>query len=123
MSERRTTVFYDGGCPVCSREIAFYKDRRRANAIDWVDVATLAPEVEVAPGLSACAALARFHVVTRDGRTHDGGRAFIALWRELGGIFAGVGWFLSIPPGPILLGKAYDWFLANRASLIPRKAG
>jgi predicted DCC family thiol-disulfide oxidoreductase YuxK len=122
MSERRTTVFYDGECPVCSREIAFYKGRRRASAIDWVDVATLPPDVEVAPGLSACAALARFHVVTRDGRTHDGGPAFIALWRELGGLFAGVGWFLSIPPGPIILGKAYDWFLANRSRLIARKA-
>ena len=52
------TVFYDGACPLCRREIAFYRRRRGAARIRWLDISR-APEGEVAPGLSRCAALAR----------------------------------------------------------------
>ena len=50
------TVFYDGSCPLCRREIDFYRRRRGAARIDWLDISGL-PEGEVAPGLSRCAAL------------------------------------------------------------------
>lgn len=78
------TVFYDGGCPMCAREIAHY--RRLAGAergIVWVDV-TREPAPLAQAGLGLETALRRFHV--REGeRWQVGVRGFLALWVRLPG--------------------------------------
>ncbi|MEC8852758.1 MAG: DCC1-like thiol-disulfide oxidoreductase family protein, partial [Pseudomonadota bacterium] len=38
------TIFYDGGCPLCAREIAFYRRRAGAGRLDWIDVAAWGAE-------------------------------------------------------------------------------
>jgi predicted DCC family thiol-disulfide oxidoreductase YuxK len=53
----RPTVYYDGGCPVCAREISLYRGRPAGESFDWVDV-TQADEAALGPGLSRQAALA-----------------------------------------------------------------
>jgi predicted DCC family thiol-disulfide oxidoreductase YuxK len=34
----RLRVYYDGLCPLCSREIAYYRIKDRPNLIDWIDI-------------------------------------------------------------------------------------
>ena len=34
----RTTVFFDGGCPMCRREIARYQHLDAAGRIRWLDI-------------------------------------------------------------------------------------
>lgn len=76
------TVLYDGGCPLCSREIGHYRRLAAALPIRWVDV-TL-PETDLVPyGVSRREALEVFHVIDGTGTMHRGARAFIALWAEL----------------------------------------
>ena len=55
------TVYFDGACPLCRREVKFYRGRDDAGSIDWVDVAGGESEY-VAPDLSRDDALSRFHV-------------------------------------------------------------
>ena len=31
-------MFYDGGCPLCSREVAHYRRLDRRNNVSWVDI-------------------------------------------------------------------------------------
>jgi predicted DCC family thiol-disulfide oxidoreductase YuxK len=81
----RPTVYYDGACPICSREIAHYRTRKGADAVAWVDAATCAPAA-LAPGLSRARALDRMHVRLADGRLVSGAAAFAALWRALPGL-------------------------------------
>ncbi len=109
------TVFYDGACPLCRREIAFYRRRRGAAAIRWLDVSGL-PEGEVAPGLPRCAALARFHVLLPDGRRLSGGPAFAAVWRALPA-FRPLGWAFGFRETGWLADRAYDAFLRLRPRL------
>ena len=78
-------VFFDGACPLCRREIDWYRRRRGAQQIAWVDVSTV-PGETVAPGLCTADALARFHVQLPDGEFVSGGRAFAELWARLPGL-------------------------------------
>jgi predicted DCC family thiol-disulfide oxidoreductase YuxK len=74
------TVFYDGGCPVCRREIGWYRAMRGADGIRWVDIASEEPP----EGFARDELLRRFTILRRDGAATSGARAFVALWRALG---------------------------------------
>ena len=76
------TVFYDGGCPLCRREIARYWELDRDGAVDWVDLLG-APERLDAAGISTAQAMARLHVIDGDGRILTGVPGLVALWRRL----------------------------------------
>ena len=76
------TVYFDGACPVCSREIALYRRQDGASGIDWVDV-TACPAATLGSDLSREQALARLHVRTPDGQLRSGARAFTTLWRSI----------------------------------------
>jgi predicted DCC family thiol-disulfide oxidoreductase YuxK len=76
------TVYFDGACPVCSREIAFYRRQAGALAIEWVDAA-ICPVATLGADLSREAALARLHVRKADGELTSGARAFTMLWRSI----------------------------------------
>jgi len=115
------TVFFDGSCPLCIQEIGFYRRRRGADDIDWVDVsaedaATPAGVLRAVPSLSRCDAMARFHVMDADGTLHSGGDAFARLWSALPA-FRIVGAVARVQPIRWLLNKAYDGFLRFRPGL------
>jgi predicted DCC family thiol-disulfide oxidoreductase YuxK len=105
-------VYYDGGCPVCSREIAFYKNRAGAEAVDWVDASRIEP-VSLGGDLSKRDALARLHVRRGDGTLVSGAAAFSEIWRVTPG-FRWLGRLLSLPPFDTLAELAYRAFLIVR---------
>jgi predicted DCC family thiol-disulfide oxidoreductase YuxK len=76
------TVFYDGGCPLCRREIHHYRRLRGAEHLIWVDLSTDDRMLAV-HGLERQAAMARFHVLDASGRWQTGAWAFIELWSHL----------------------------------------
>lgn len=78
----RPTLYYDGACPVCSREIAMYRRQAGAEAVGWVDVSRCDTEA-LGPGLTREAALARLHLRQPDGRLVSGAAAFTGLWQQL----------------------------------------
>lgn len=81
MSERaasRVTVWYDGGCPLCVREIALMKRLDRDDNIRIVDVDK---DSAVCP-INRDLLLRRFHAREgEDGPLLDGAAAFAAMWR------------------------------------------
>ncbi|MEM1103007.1 MAG: DUF393 domain-containing protein [Pseudomonadota bacterium] len=111
----KTQVFFDGSCPLCVREIGFYRRRRGADAITWTDISGAA-EGEVAPGLEKGKAMGRFHVRRPDGRIVSGARAFAAMWRALPG-FRLVGRIAGAWPVEPLLEAAYRAFLVVRPTI------
>lgn len=77
------TVYFDGDCPVCSREIRWYRGCRGAESVAWVNLCddAFAP----AGDLDREVALRELHVRRADGSIATGVNAFIELWRELPG--------------------------------------
>jgi len=109
------TVFYDGACPLCRREIGWYRRRRNGGRIDWLDVSQCADEA-LPQGLDRPTLLARFHVALPDGRVVSGPPAFAALWLRYPGL-RWAGWLARIPPLQLLLEVGYRLFLRLRPRL------
>ena len=107
------TVYFDGSCPLCRREIAFYRRLRGASQLDWLDVSAGQP---LGADLSCEAAMRRFHVRDAQGRLFSGGAAFARLWRALPGWHV-AGWLFAWPPMSWLLELSYRAFLPLRPRL------
>jgi predicted DCC family thiol-disulfide oxidoreductase YuxK len=72
------TVWHDGNCPLCQREIALMRRLDHRGAIHFVDAA--APDA-VCP-IDRGELLARFHA-REDGVLLSGAAAFAAMWRAI----------------------------------------
>jgi predicted DCC family thiol-disulfide oxidoreductase YuxK len=92
------TVYYDGACPVCTREMAQYRKARGAECLAFVDVSAAASG-SLGPGLTREAALARLHLRRADGTLVSGAAAFAELWRHL----PGLAWVGRLAAAPLVL--------------------
>jgi predicted DCC family thiol-disulfide oxidoreductase YuxK len=107
----RLTVYHDGACPLCRREIALMRRLDRRGRIDFVDVADPATTCPI----DRRAALARFHAV-EDGRVLQGSAAFAAMWRAIP-LLRPIGLIARTPRVLRLLDRLYDRFLRVRPML------
>lgn len=107
------TVYFDGSCPLCQREIALYQHLPTQQPIRWVDVSQ---PTDCGEGLSCSMAMRRFHVRDSAGRLFSGAAAFSRLWRCLAG-WRWLGWATAIPPLSWLAELAYRLFLPVRPTL------
>lgn len=98
-------VLYNGGCPICSREIRGY--RRMAEASGAPIVFEDLRDTDLARwGIGDEAARKRLHV-RRDGRLISGVPAFIAVWNRL----PRLAWLARVVDRPVLrplAGLLYD---------------
>ena len=109
------TVFFDGSCPICTKEIDFYRTRNGAGFISWIDVSDKDAEI-ASTNRSRQELLARFHVMRSDGKLISGGKAFAELWASLPG-FTLVGKIFQIPGLNYIIDIGYDFFLILRPKL------
>lgn len=107
----RVTVWHDGACPLCRREIATMRRLDRRGAIRFIDASeggNLCP-------IDQAARLRRFHA-EENGRMLTGAAAFAALWRAIPILRP----FGLAARNPIILGTlefAYRGFLVLRPTL------
>ena len=85
----RLTLFFDGLCPVCAREMAFLRRRDRAGRLAFVDIAEPAFDPRKW-GLSLPDLVGRMHAVDVDGRVIDGPEVFRRAYAAVG-----LGWLMS----------------------------
>ena len=107
------TVFFDGSCPLCRREIALLQRLDRHQRVVFENVAT-----DVAPScpIGRDALLARFHAQLPDGTMISGARAFTEAYAQI----FGLGFIRWLGRNPVT-GGALDWlyrgFLRVRPAL------
>ena len=78
------TVFYDGYCPLCSREIASYKRLKLDTNIVWLDLAANADALQN-ERFDRTQALNLLHVKDARGTLHIGLAGHLLLWQHLPG--------------------------------------
>ena len=77
----KSTVYFDGSCPLCRAEIGYYRRTDQEGSLCFVDVSesdALTPE-----GTTRQRAMERFHVRASDGRILSGAAAFVEVWTRL----------------------------------------
>lgn len=118
---RRITMFYDGSCPLCSREVHHYRCIDHDRNVNWIDISLDTEQLE-SHRLSHEDAMARLHVIDSKGRMQTGAAAFVALWSGLPYYrrLAGIVRRLRLIP---LLDRVYEpfarWRLSRRRNNCP----
>jgi predicted DCC family thiol-disulfide oxidoreductase YuxK len=77
----RTTVYFDGSCPLCRAEIGYYRRKDHFGALCFIDVSKT--DAAVPAGLSQQRAMERFHVRAGTGQLLSGATAFVEVWARL----------------------------------------
>jgi predicted DCC family thiol-disulfide oxidoreductase YuxK len=105
-------MFFDGGCPMCQREVAHYQTMDRRQRVSWIDISEK-PAMLEEYGIGLEAAMKRLHAIDERGRVVSGAAAFVCVWRQLPA-YRHVAWLverLGIVP---LLDRIYVRFAAWR---------
>jgi predicted DCC family thiol-disulfide oxidoreductase YuxK len=76
------TVFYDGKCGLCRREINYYMRIAPVGVFKWVDI-TVMPEPFVELGYTINEGLKALHVRDAGGAMHIAVDGFIVIWQQL----------------------------------------
>lgn len=77
----KSTIYFDGSCPLCRAEIAHYRGTDREGALSFVDVS--ATDAGLPGGLTQLQAMQRFHVRAANGQLVSGAVAFVEVWSRL----------------------------------------
>ena len=113
-------VWFDGACPICSREVAALRRLDRAGRVRFTDLA--APGFDAAAtGVAWPALMDRIHARLADGRVVEGVEVFRRIYAAVG-----FGWLVAptrLPGVRQLLDAAYRLFARNRMRLTGRCAG
>lgn len=105
-------VYYDGGCPLCSKEIETYRRASGAENLDWVDASRCEADT-LGSDLDRNDALSVMHVRDESGKLISGAAAFAAIWERLPRTRR-IGKLLSTRPVLWILEPAYRVFLKLR---------
>ena len=108
------TVLYDGGCPLCRREIGVYQGLQPNEPVCFADVSD--PSVPLPSGTTREQLLARFHVRGSDGQLLSGAQAFLALWAALPG-WRWLAQLGRLPGAAWVMERMYRFFLRYRPVL------
>jgi len=107
----KSTLYFDGSCPLCRAEIGYYRGKDRAGALCFVDVSE--PGAKGPEGITQQRAMERFHVRAGNGQIMSGAAAFVEVWARLPGWRWAAG-AAALPGALTLLEFGYRLFLPVR---------
>jgi predicted DCC family thiol-disulfide oxidoreductase YuxK len=113
-TQKSIAVWFDSGCPLCTREVAIMRRLDWFDRVDFIDIYT----AESCP-LDPLLLLQRFHAQETHGTIVNGAEAFAALWRHLP-LLRPIGELARIPALLRCLEWAYCRFLVFRPKLQKR---
>jgi predicted DCC family thiol-disulfide oxidoreductase YuxK len=119
MPDTAFEVFYDGECPLCSREIRGLQKLDKHHRIVFTDIAAQSGAARASSvGLERDQLMARIHGLTADGRVVEGVEVFRQLYGSIG--FDTLVAMTRLPGIRNALDVAYTLFAKNRLRLTGR---
>ena len=112
MANHNLKVYFDGQCPLCKREINFYRGLKTNSEITWIDIEEESFD-QSQTGISKDKLKRRFHVEKDNTEVFSGGYAFLELWKHVC-VSSQIAKILDNYFIPRLLDKLYDFFLVIR---------
>jgi len=111
------TVYYDGACPLCRRDIELMRMLDRHARLHLVDFSN--PDFREADcGMSCSRLSAVIHAKWADGRMIEGVEVFRAMWTAVG--LGALAWVSRWPLVNGLVHRGYVWFAKHRLLLTGR---
>ncbi len=104
MTLTKLTLLFDGGCPLCQREVSFLRSRDSMNKIIFVDIDSPDYNPELYSRITYREAMGKIHAITCSGKVLQG----VQVFREAYGL-VGLGWIYSPTTWPVL-GSLIDVF-------------
>ncbi len=110
-------VFYDGDCPLCSREVAFLRARAHRGEIKFTDITAIG--FDPGPlGLTQAEMMSEIRGRARDGQLISGVEVFRQMYAAVG--FTSLIKLSRLAPIDWILRVAYQAFARNRLKLTGR---
>ena len=114
------TVFFDGACPICAREISLMRRLDRHGRLAFCDFSSPGYDA-AATGLAVADLSAVIHARWADGTVITSVDVFRGMWDAVG--LGGLVWLSRLPVFEPILQRGYAWFARNRLWLTGRANG
>ena len=90
MNSAKLTIFFDGGCPLCKREIDFLQSRNKKGYLSFIDINTSDFYIDLKYGITYKQAMERIHALKSDGSVIKDIKVFQEAYNliDLGWIYA-----------------------------------
>ena len=97
MTKTKLTLLFDGGCPLCQREVSFLRSRDSSNSISFVNIDAPDYNPELYGGISYRDAMGRIHAINSYGKVLKDVEVFREAYR-----LVGMGWVYAPTTWPFL---------------------
>jgi|TARA_A100001011_G_scaffold275_1_gene358 predicted DCC family thiol-disulfide oxidoreductase YuxK len=97
MNTPKLTIFFDGGCPLCKREVDFLQSKNQEGALSFIDINTSDFSSDLKYGITYKQAMDRIHAMKSDGSVIKDIKVFQEAYSLIG-----LGWIYAPTKLPIL---------------------
>ena len=97
MNTPKLTIFFDGGCPLCKREVDFLQSKNQKGALRFIDINTSDFSSDLKYGITYKQAMDRIHAMKSDGSLIKDIKVFQEAYSLIG-----LGWIYAPTKLPIL---------------------
>ena len=97
MNTLKLTIFFDGGCPLCKREVDFLQSKNQKGALSFIDINTSDFSSDLKYGITYKQAMDRIHAMKSDGSVIKDIKVFQEAYSLIG-----LGWIYAPTKLPIL---------------------
>lgn len=108
----KVAMLFDGGCPLCSKEVAHYRRLDKQDKVEWADIHA-DPTILEQYDIAYLAAMKHLHVIDLNGSVVIGAPAFAVVWAQLPG-YRFLAHVTALPGVLPVLDRLYRWFADKR---------
>jgi predicted DCC family thiol-disulfide oxidoreductase YuxK len=97
MNTVKLTIFFDGGCPLCRREVDFLQSRNQKGQLKFIDINSSDFSLDLKYGITYKQAMERIHALKIDGSVIKDIKVFQEAYSLIG-----LGWIYAPTKLPII---------------------